>query len=99
MLSAALYLAGTLRPHVVALTQQSQAALRTRGQLPKPRRCPVERFTAVLGDHVRDGIPLPRLAVQFAHERHTAGWASEDPILPAGSAPPAAAASACRCAR
>ena len=82
MLSAALYLAGTLGPHVVALTQQSQAALRTRRQLPKPRRCPVERFTAVLGDHVRDGIPLPQLAVQFAHERLTAGWASGDPILP-----------------
>jgi hypothetical protein len=82
MLSAALYLAGTLGPHVVALTQQSQAALRTRRQLPKPRRCPAERFTAVLGDHVRDGIPLPQLAVQFAHERLTAGWASGDPILP-----------------
>src|SRR6266700_3625101 len=82
MLSAALYLAGALGPHVVALTQQSQAALRTRSQLPKPGRCPVERFTAVLGDHVRDGIPLPQLAVQFAHERLTAGWASGDPILP-----------------
>ena len=82
MLSAALYLAGTLGPHVVALTQQSQAALRTRSQLPKPKRCPVGRFTAVLGNHVRDGIPLPQLAIQFAHERLIAGWASGDPILP-----------------
>ncbi len=56
--------------------------MRTRSQLPKPKRCPVGRFTAVLGDHVRDGIPLPQLAIESADERLIAGWASGDPILP-----------------
>jgi integrase len=82
MLTAALYLTGTLGPHVAELARQARAARRATRQLPRPRLVPAGELTAVLGRHIRDRSPLPRLADHDIRQRLAAGWRADDPVLP-----------------
>ena len=80
MLSAALYLTGTLGPHVAALAAQARDATRARPLLPIPGRLPLELLTT-LGRHAADLDPLPLLPDHDLRARLANGWSPDDPLL------------------
>lgn len=77
MLAAALYLTGTLGPHISALARQ----LRSDTPLPRPWRLPAGRLTQTLDCHARTGDPLPLLGDRYIQRRLDAGWHPADPLL------------------
>ncbi len=83
MLAAALYLTGTLGPHVVDLTGRVREAegAQARSRLAARRRITARQLTAVLNQHVDRGDPLPLLPERFTHARLAAGWQRQDPLL------------------
>ncbi|MGH3223758.1 MAG: hypothetical protein ACRDPY_34620 [Streptosporangiaceae bacterium] len=82
VLAAALYLTGVLGPDVAGLASQARADRQAAGRLPKPRLVPAGELIAVLGRHIRDRSPLPRLADHDIRQRLAAGWREDDPVLP-----------------
>jgi len=84
MLGAALYLAGTLAPHIVTLTRQTRTVRRAARLLPKPGagNPPASQLITTLDCHIQGGIPLPQLTGYDMDERIAAGWAPDDPVLP-----------------
>ena len=80
MLSAALYVTGTLGPHVAALAAQARDATRARRLLPMPGRLPSELLTT-LGRHAADLDPLPLLPDHDLRARLANGWSRNDPLL------------------
>ena len=82
MLTAALYLTGTLGPHITGLASQIAAAERHRAGLPRPgMSIPAARLTAALQHHLDHGDPLPRLPGHDVAARLAAGWRPGDPLL------------------
>ena len=79
-LSAALYLTGTLAPHLIAVHRQVREHLRQQ---------PPGRFTAaspevirsVLRHHQTAKIPLDQLQDSHVRQRLSQGWDPEDPLL------------------
>src|SRR6266581_7779468 len=83
MLTAALYVTGTLGPHITGLARQLRAAGQHRASLPGPssRTTPAGQLAAVLQSHLDRHVPLPRLPGRFLARRLTLGWKSDDPLL------------------
>ncbi len=82
MLTAALYLTGTLGPHITGLASQITAAEQHRAGLPRPATpVPATRLTAALRRHLDQGDPLPRLPGHDVTARLAAGWRPADPLL------------------
>jgi len=84
MLAAALYVVGTLGPHVRELTRQARTARSNRHllrQVSGSSRPPGE-LTAVLHRHIATGSPLPQLTGYEIRQRLNAGWREDDPVLP-----------------
>jgi hypothetical protein len=83
MLSAALYVTGTLGPRLTGLARQVRAAGAHRAGLPGPasKTTPATQLAAVVQSHLDRGVPLPRLPGRFLGRRLTLGWESGDPLL------------------
>ena len=86
MLAAALHLVQTLGPHVVELNEQIHRIDRAWAtKAPGLRHgspAMVSDINKLLADHQATGTPLPMLEEHDVNRRLTAGWDTNDPLLP-----------------
>lgn len=84
LLATAGYLADTLGPHAVGVTQQVKDAdrkwSRNSGDHVPTARLPTAEFAQLLGHYERDGEPLPLLADHHVRDRLAAVWSPQDPL-------------------
>ena len=86
MLAAALHLVQILGPHVVVLNEQIHRIDRAWAtKAPGLRHgspAMVDDINKLLADHQATGTPLPMLEEHDVNRRLTAGWDTNDPLLP-----------------
>ncbi len=86
LLAAAGYLAATLGPHAIELSQQVRDADRRwslkSGDHTATSRLPTAELAQLLADHERMGEPLPLLPDHNVRDRLASGWSPQDPLTP-----------------
>ncbi|UUU38449.1 hypothetical protein [Streptomyces sp. NBC_00162] len=85
LLSAALWIVETIGPHVAEEIERNDARMAAKPTMIQGHNLTDQekyRFSAHIGNYVRDDVPLPRMARKDSARRVSAnGWSPSDPLL------------------
>lgn len=82
LLSAALYVANTLGPHIAATRRAWRQQMQREATMPQLTAVDTETLRAALREQVASGQPLEQVIDYEVRKRLSKGWSAEDPLLP-----------------